>query len=342
MEKRTLGRTSLEVSLIGFGGIPIQRCGQWEVDEIIETLIDEGVNFIDTARAYTTSESMIGEALKNLGRENFYIATKTPQLSYEGVLSDVMTSLKELQVEFIDLYQFHNPKTMTAYDTILAENGGYQALLDCQRKGLIKHIGITSHSYEVLDRALDEGFFDTIQFPYNFVENRGATLFSKAKEKNIGVICMKPLAGGAFKNPDYALRWVGNNPHISTIIPGMDSVQQVLENTSIGNDFEPLNEAEIKTFEADANALGKCFCRRCGYCGPCPEGIDIPMQFIVEGYYLRYDLEEWALERYKSFPSNASNCIECGKCEPKCPYNLPIREMLKKVRNLFDPLVSQK
>lgn len=342
MEKRTLGKTGLEVSLIGFGGIPIQRCAQWEVDEILEALIDTGVNFIDTARAYTTSEVMIGESIKNLGRENFYLATKTPQLTYETVMNDVKASLNDLMVDYIDLYQFHNPKNMEAYETIMGYQGGYDALVKCKEEGLIGHIGITSHRYEVLDRALDEGYFDTIQFPFNFVENRGALLFEKAKEKNVGVICMKPLAGGAFMNADYALRWVAENPNISTLIPGMDSVKQVLENTLIGNDFRSLNPDELRIFEKDATALGKTFCRRCGYCGPCPQGIDIPMQFITEGYYRRYDLEEWALTRYNSFSANASDCVACGECEPKCPYNLPIREMLKGVRELFDPLVLNK
>ncbi len=339
METRILGKTGLEVSLIGFGGIPIQRCNQWEVDEIIENLFLEGVNFIDTARAYTSSEERIGEALKKWGRDHFFLATKTPQLSYDAVMADVKKSLNELQTETIDLYQFHNAKTMAAYETIMSPNSGYAALQKCQELGLIKHIGITSHSYEVLDRALDEEKFETIQFPYNIVENKGASLFAKAKLKNVGVIVMKPLAGGAFMNADYALRWVAEKQDISVIIPGMDSVKQVLENTKVGNEFIALSHEERQIFEADANALGKTFCRRCGYCSPCPQGIDIPMQFIVEGYYRRYDLEEWALDRYLSFSANASDCVQCGECEPRCPYNLPIRDMLKKTRELFDPLI---
>lgn len=341
MEKRTLGKTGLEVSLIGFGGIPIQRSSQWEVDAIIENLIEEGVNFIDTARAYTNSEEKLGEALKKWGRENFYLATKTPNLTAADVINDVNTSLVELQTKSIEIYQFHNPKTMEAYETIMGPDGGYAGLVDCREKGLIQYIGITSHSYEVLDRALDEGYFDTIQFPYNIVETRGASLFEKARAKNVGVIVMKPLAGGTFIHNNYALRWVAENPNISTLIPGMDSVKQVLSNTNVGNHFTPLNDDERKTLEADAKALGKTFCRRCGYCAPCPQGIDIPMQFIVEGYYRRYDLEEWALDRYKSFASNASDCTECGECEPRCPYELPIRDMLKKTRELFDPLVEK-
>ena len=340
MQKRVLGKTNLEVSVIGFGGIPIQRCNQWEVDEIIESLIAEDINFIDTARAYTTSEEMIGEALKTWGREHFYLATKTPKLNYDEVMEDVRLSASSLQTDVIDLYQFHNVRTMEAYEKIMGENGGYQALVECREKGLINHIGISSHSYEVLERVLDEGKFETIQFPYNYVENKGAILFKRAKELNVGVIVMKPLAGGAFMNANYSLRWGLENEDLSCLIPGMDSVKQVLENAVVGNDFKLLNEEERKSFEADAKALGEVFCRRCGYCSPCPQGIDIPMQFIVEGYYRRYDLEEWALERYRSFASNASDCIECGECEPRCPYHLPIREMLKKIRKLFDPLMK--
>jgi predicted aldo/keto reductase-like oxidoreductase len=125
------------------------------------------------------------------------------------------------------------------------------------------------------------------------------------------------------------------------MIPGMDSVKQVRKNARVGNDFKVLTPEERKIFEKDANDLGEGFCRRCGYCAPCPQGIDIPMQFIVEGYYRRYNLEEWALDRYQSFTANASDCIECGECEPRCPYHLPIREMLKKTRSLFDPLMEE-
>ncbi len=340
MQTRILGKTNIEVSVIGFGGIPIQRCNQWQVDEIIENLIAENVNFIDTARAYTTSEEMIGEALKTWGHDHFYLATKTPKLDYHGVMEDVHLSLAALQTDSIDLYQFHNLRTMAAYDQVMGEKGGYQALVDCRDEGLIKHIGITSHSYEVLERALDEGKFETIQFPYNYVENKGASLFKRAKELGIGVIVMKPLAGGAFMSSNYSLRWGVENEDLTCLIPGMDSVKQVLENAAVGNNFIPLNEKERQAFEADAKTLGQTFCRRCGYCAPCPQGIDIPMQFIVEGYYRRYDLEEWALERYRSFASNASDCIECGECEPRCPYHLPIREMLKETRALFDPLMK--
>lgn len=341
MEKRVLGKTGLVVSLVGFGGIPIQRCSQWEVDDIVEALIEEEINFIDTARAYTTSEEMLGESLKKWGRDHFYLATKTPKLDYDGVMGDVKLSLSCLQTDYIELYQFHNAKTMEAYETIMGPGGGYEALKKCQQEGLIGHIGITSHSFEVLDRALAEGHFETIQFPYNYVENKGAALFEKAKELNIGVIVMKPLAGGAFINASYSLRWVAENQDISIMIPGMDSVKQVTKNARVGRDFKPLTQEERKIFEKDAKELGEGFCRRCGYCAPCPQGIDIPMQFIVEGYYRRYNLEEWALDRYQSFTANASDCIECGACEPRCPYHLPIREMLKKTRSLFDPLMEE-
>ncbi|MDR5658512.1 aldo/keto reductase [Serpentinicella sp. ANB-PHB4] len=332
MIQRTLGKTGLNVSVVGFGGIPIQRLEEDKAVSLVKLSIEKGMNFIDTARAYGQSEKMIGLAIENANmRKKCYIATKSTSRDYESMKKDIETSLRNLKCDVIDLYQCHLVKTQEQFDQILSPNGAYPALKEAQEAGLIKNIGITSHDYNILDMALDTKYFSTIQFPYNIVERQGEALFEKAAKKNIGVIIMKPLAGGALDDGDLALKFILNNNNISVVIPGMDSEQQVIENSKVGKETSILTVEERQKLEKIQKELSSNFCRRCGYCLPCPQNIDIPSAFLMEGYYSRYNLKNWALERYNALPNKASECIKCGKCEPNCPYDLPIREMLKDV-----------
>ena len=331
VEKRILGRTNFEVSVIGFGGIPIQRVDKEMAIKMIQKTKELGINFIDTARGYTISESLIGYGLEYCGRENFILATKSMKRDYKGILEELNISLNNLKTSYIELFQFHNVSKFEDLDFLMGENGGLKAIKEAKQKGIIKEIGITSHSPEILDKAMDTGEFATIQCPYNPVERQAEEIFKKANKLNIGVIVMKPLAGGAIRNASLSLRFIINNPNVTTAIPGMDSIEQIVENAELGNKIELLTDVEEDIIFKEAEELGSEFCRRCGYCLPCPQGIDIPTQFLMEGYYSRYNLEEWAVERYKAMEVKAVDCIECGQCETKCPYNLPIRKMLKKV-----------
>lgn len=333
MEKRRLGKTNFQVSVIGFGGIPLQRVNQDTAIKLIEAAKKAGINFIDTARGYTISESLIGYALEYSGRENFILATKSMKRDYDGVLEELNTSLNNLKTSYIDLFQFHNVSTFEALDSILGENGALKAIKEAKQKGVIKEIGITSHRPEILDKAMCTGEFATIQCPYNPIERQAEELFKKAYMLNVGVIVMKPLAGGAIRNAALSLKFIINNSNVISAIPGMDDVDQVIENAKLGDKIEPLNKEEKEVLFREAEELGTEFCRRCGYCLPCPQGIDIPVQLLMEGYYSRYNLKDWALERYKNMEITAADCIECGECEGKCPYDLPIRKMLKKVED---------
>lgn len=336
MLKRTLGRTGLEVSVVGFGGIPIQRIDKESAEKLIVAAIEGGVDFIDTARGYTVSEAYIGEALEKNGlRDKVVLATKSPVRDYEGMKKEVALSLEMLRTDHIDLYQFHNVRTLEQLDAILSEDGAYRALEEALGEGKIGHIGITSHSADVLKRALEIDKFETVQFPYNYIERQGEPVFEEAAARNVGVICMKPIAGGAIGQGELSIRHILGNPNVTVAIPGMDNLDQVKKNIAAGERAEPLAPEELKALEAIKNALGSQFCRRCGYCLPCPQNIDIPTQFVLEGYYLRYSMPNWAQGRYDGLSAKATDCIECGLCETRCPYDLPIRDMLKHVAETF-------
>lgn len=331
-----LGKTKLNVSRIGFGGIPIQRINEESSYELVLEALKSGINFFDTARGYTVSEQFIGNSLAKIKdifpRNTYYLATKSMARTYEGMKKDIEQSLLNLQTDYIDLYQVHNVKTKEELNQIMS--GAYIALKEAKDKGLIKHIGITSHSLKMLEDVLDLDLFSTIQFPYNVLETEAENLFIKAKQLNIGVIVMKPLAGGAINNPKLALKFILNNPNVSVVIPGMANVSEVKENTSV--DAGEYSEEEIREISNIRKLLSDDFCRRCEYCKPCTVGIDIPNMFLFEGYYTRYNLSKWAKSRYDSQIVKAKDCIECGICISKCPYNLNIIEKLKKVSAIFD------
>lgn len=331
MKKRLLGSTGLEISIIGFGGIPIQKLDKDTAITLIEELLNQGINFIDTARGYTASEELIGYGLEKVGRDNFILATKSMARDYEGMKKDIEISLNNLKTNYIELYQLHNVRTEEEYEKIISNEGALKALLEAKDKGQIKHIGITSHDIKIIEKGMESGHFSTVQFPYNPVERQAEEVFKRANELGLGVIVMKPLAGGAIIKKELSLRFVLENNNITVAIPGMDSVEQIINNSKLGKEYRKLKDEERHIILEEARELGTEFCRRCGYCAPCPQGIDIPAQFLIEGYYTRYNLKDWAKERYLAMENKAIDCIECGICETRCPYDLPIRKMLKKV-----------
>lgn len=334
MQYRVLGKTGLKVSVIGFGSIPIQRGRKELAKDVILKAEELGINFIDTARGYTVSEEYIGAALKGR-REKWIIATKSMARDKESMARDIEISLKNLSTDYIDLYQIHNIRNQAELDQVMGSEGAYQALQEAQSKGKIGHIGISAHSPEMIKLALEMGKFSTIMYSYNIVENQGEKIFQRAKELNIGVIVMKPMAGGAIEDARLALKYVMQNKAITTAIPGMGDIEEVEENVAAASDLPALTQEELVKIEMIARKLGAQFCRRCGYCTPCPEGIDIPTMFLLSSYKERYSLAGWSEERYKNQPVRAIHCVECGMCEEKCPYNLPIREMLKAVAKTF-------
>ena len=333
MEYRILGKTGLKVSRMGFGGIPIQRIDAEGTKKLMQALMDAGINYIDTARGYTVSEEFLGFALEGI-REHFVLATKSMARTAEAMAADIDVSLKNLRTDYIDLYQVHNPN-LAQLEQVCAPGGALEALEAAKAAGKIGHIGITAHSKEVFEKALELPWVETVMFPYNIVETQGEKLIRACREKNVGFIDMKPLAGGAIEDATLALRFICANEDVDVLIPGMAEISELSQNLAACEDTAPLSAEEKAKIMAIRQELGTNFCRRCNYCQPCAAGINISGVFLFEGYLSRYGLAEWAKGRYATLPVKASACIGCGACEDRCPYHLPIRKMLKNAAEKF-------
>lgn len=336
MEYRTLGRTGLKVSCVGFGGIPLAGLTVEEAGKVLNRALDLGINFIDTARGYKESESLIGSTISKR-RKEFYLATKTRARDEEGILKEYGISSEYLKTDYFDLYQIHYVNTEEELELVMKPGGPYDVLYRLRDEGKIGYIGITGHDDSVLMIAAKTGKFDTIQGAFSFLEKEQkiVDLIHFCDKNKIGFICQKPLAGGAILNGVAGLKWILHFP-VSTVIPGMSNVEQVEQNVAAGSPPFDLSTDEMNALDEIASKLDKYFCRRCYYCHPvCPENIRIGV--ILEFYGKAQFPENLQLARrwYQGFKINAANCTECGLCLPECPYGLPIIDMLKEAHALL-------
>ncbi len=328
MEKRKLGNTGIEVFPIAFGGIPIQRIDIDRAVEVVRRAIELGIDLIDTARGYTDSEIKIGRAIKGI-RKRVYIATKSGNRTKDGILKDVEISLNNLGVDSIDIYQLHGVNSKEIFDTVMAKDGALEGLKEAKKKGLIKHIGVSSHSTDMILELIDTGEFEVIQLCYNFIENKcEEKILDLARERGIGLIGMKPLGGGMIENARIALKYVLRQGYVIPD-PGMESIREVEENVSIARGSYELTEEELEEIERIRKELGSVFCRRCQYCQPCPQGVHISSLLGAKSIVKRLPKEKiisgWVYDAYLS----GKNCTRCGVCLTKCPYNLPIPDLVE-------------
>jgi predicted aldo/keto reductase-like oxidoreductase len=329
MERITLGRTGLKINRCGFGGIPIQRVSEDQAVETVRHAVERGVDFIDTSRAYTTSEGRIGKALKLIDKK-VILASKSVSRTAEDVKVDLGKSLSELQVDHIDLYQCHFVSTQEDYQRVIQPGGAFDALVNAKEEGIVGHIGITSHRLEVLEQALNDGLFDTIMVCFSFLEPAAKeVIIPKALGKNIGVIAMKSFSGGAIDNPVLALKWALSHPGVA-IIPGVEDTDLFNQNWSVftsGNYLlTPAEKDEIDRFR---KRYDKVFCRRCDYCQPCSE--DIPISTILHVRSVIKRMGKGAVNGAFLSPalSAARRCTACGECLGRCPYELPIPDLIR-------------
>jgi predicted aldo/keto reductase-like oxidoreductase len=333
LRETVLGRTGLRVKTLGFGGIPIQRVTEEEAIGVVHRCYELGINYYDTARNYTVSEKRIGKALENV-RGEVILATKSGSRTGKQMTEDLDASLRNLRTDWIDVYQLHNVSSMEAWERIKAPDGALEALYRAKDEGKIEHMGITSHDPVVLADIVREDIFETIMIPYNYLTPKPEEeLLPLCREMSVGTVIMKPFGGGAFSNANTALKFVLSRENVDIAIPGMMTVNEAEENFDVASSSHIISEAELELIERDKAELGSSFCRACNYCQPCPQGIPITFVLRAESQFLkRMGWRPGTEERIAGAVEKADSCIECGECEARCPYHLPIRQLLAERR----------
>jgi uncharacterized protein len=322
-----LGRTDMEVTRLGFGGIPIQRLSHENAVGVVKRCLELGINFLDTANAYTTSEERVGQAIAGK-RDKVFIATKTAPISAEIFRKNLRLSLERLNTDYIDLYQLHGISDFKTLDRVLGDEGLISVMEEAKKEGLIRHIGITSHQIDVAKKAVESGRFETLMFPFNFLAPEAAeVLLPVCRDQDVGFIAMKPLAGGMVENAAVCIKYLMQFPQVM-FIPGFEKIPEIEEIAAIVQGTSVMTEAELKQMAQIKQELGTRFCHRCDYCQPCTAEIPISMVLPLKSFYKRIPIERFFGEMVAPAMEKAAKCTNCGKCEERCPYHLPIRQMI--------------
>lgn len=326
----TLGKTGIVTNKNGFGALPIQRISDEAAISLLHRAYDGGITFYDTARFYTDSERKIGKAFVGM-RDKIYVASKTMATTVEGFWQDLHTTLSELNMEYLDLYQFHNPSFCPKPGD---GSGLYEAMLEAKEQGKVRHIGITNHRLAVANEALDSGLYETLQFPFCYLASEeDLALVCKCREKNIGFIAMKGLSGGLLTNSAACYAFMSQFDNVLPIW-GVQKQEELNEFLSYAKN-PPLMTAEMKAFiEKDREELFGDFCRACGYCMPCPVGIEISNCARMSQLIRRSPSAAQLTPEVQEKMAKIEDCLNCGQCASRCPYHLDTPSLLRK--NLED------
>ena len=325
MEYIRLGRTDLLVTKNGFGALPVQRVGMEEACRILRKAYEGGINYFDTARFYTDSEEKIGMALSDV-RERIIVSTKTMSTTVEGFWKELNISLSLMKTDYVDIYQFHNP----AFCPKPGDGTGlYEAMLEAKAKGMIRHIGITNHRLAVAEEAVRSGLYETLQFPFSYLASeKEEALVRLCEEHDVGFICMKALAGGLITRSDVAYAYLAQYPVAP--IWGIQRESELDEFLSYNDNPPTLTEERLAYIEEERRSLAGDFCRGCGYCMPCPAGIEINncarMSLLLRRSPAALQLTPAVQEKMKKI----ENCLDCGQCKSRCPYGLDTPNLLRK------------
>ena len=325
MQTVRLGRTNIVVSKNGFGALPIQRVTSDEAVRILRKAYEGGINYFDTARFYTDSEEKIGEALSDV-RKNIIISTKTMRTETEGFWRELDTSLRLMKTDYVDIYQFHNPSFCPKPDD---GTGLYEAMLDAKRQGMIRHIGITNHRLAVAREAVESGLYETLQFPFSYLASeKEEELVRECEKRDIGFICMKALAGGLITRADVAAAYLAEFPVVP--IWGIQRERELREFLEFNDTAPELNEERMEYIRRDREELCGEFCRGCGYCMPCPVGIEINNCARMSLMLRRAPTAMSLTPEQQAKMHKINDCINCGPCKEKCPYGLDTPNLLKR------------
>ena len=325
MANVTLGRTGITVNRNGFGALPIQRISLQESVKLLQKAYAHGINFFDTARAYSDSEEKLGAALSHV-RDEIILATKTGQTTVEGFWKDLETSLSLLKTDHVDIYQFHNP----AFCPKPGDGTGlYEAMLQAKEQGKIRFIGLTNHRLSVAREAVESGLYDTLQFPFSYLASeKEEKLVKLCKEKNVGFICMKALSGGLITRSDAAYAFLAQFENTLPIW-GIQRESELDEFLSYMENPPQMTGEIQKLIEKDRLELAGEFCRGCGYCMPCPQGIEINTCARMSLLLRRSPAAGWLSPSGQEMMKKIESCLHCGLCSSKCPYGLDTPRLLE-------------
>lgn len=348
MQYRKLGKTGLDVSVISFGGIKLGGLEQNLVNRLLDRAIDGGMNYIDTARGYGLSGEKIGHALKGK-RDKMIISTKSIKRDFPSFTADFEASFKNLQTDYIDIFFIHDVSTEKNWSGVI-ENGLIDFLQKQKQGGRIGHIACSTHDCEIGSKMLNTGAFEICMLAYNATNTQiDDGILPLALSKDMGVVIMKPFGGGILTDErsrqlgfemsaEDSLRFAASKAGVSTVIPGIDKMEYLETALKIGSGEISMADDERAEMIAKVNLQGKQYCRGCGYCLPCPMGIEIPTVLSLLGRWDVFGGIDWAnmhqitLEHTEKVPADktAAACIKCGACQQRCPYNLPIPEMMER------------
>lgn len=325
MTKIQLGSTGIEIEKNGFGCLPIQRITKEDAARLLRKAVDGGINYFDTARAYSDSEEKLGYAFAGI-RDKVVIATKTHAQTGRELREHLEASLRDLNTDYIDVYQFHNPAFVPRPG---GEDGLYDAALEAKAQGKIRHIGITNHRLAVAREAIDSGLYATLQFPYSYLSGpQEQELVEMCERADMGFVAMKGMAGGLLRDGIAAAAFMALQP-IVVPIWGVQHEWELDQFLSCVPDAPAMTEERLALIEKDRAELTGSFCRSCGYCMPCPVGIQINQCARMSLMLRRMPAADYLTEYWQGEMKKVEDCLHCGKCASKCPYGLNPPQMLQ-------------
>lgn len=321
----TLGRTGITVNKNGFGALPIQRVASPGAEALLRRAYDGGIRFFDTARGYSDSEEKLGRALADV-RDEVVLATKTGARTAADFRADLEKSLAFLQTDYVDILQFHNPPFCPLPG---GEDGLYDAMLQAKTEGKVRWIGLTNHRLHVAEEAVRSGLYDVLQFPFSYLAGKPEQeLITLCARHNIGFIAMKALAGGLITGAEAAYAWMAQHPHVLPIW-GIQKPAELEEFLAFQENPPALTAALQAQIDADRADLTGRFCRGCGYCMPCPQGIEIMSCARMSPLLRRSPTAQWLTPHWQAEMAKITTCTHCGGCKTKCPYGLDIPTLLQ-------------
>jgi len=323
----TLGRTGLEVNFSAFGCLPIQRVSEADAVKVLRHALDNGFNFFDTARYYTDSERKLGLAFQGC-RDRLLIASKSMAKTAETLRCELDESLRELRTDHVDIWQFHNPASVPKPDD---GSGMYEVAVEAQKAGKVRFIGITSHRIKYAQDAVESGLYDTVQYPLNYLSTpEELELPALCHEKNIGCLAMKGLSGGLITRPELAYGALSQLKYVVALW-GIERMEQLEDFLALDRQADAaLSEEQQAAIQKDRDELCGEFCRGCGYCMPCPAGIEIWNCARMSLLLKRSVVALHTSPAWREKMEKVKGCLHCGRCAARCPYGLNTPELLQK------------